>query len=281
MELRRARDAAQLKQADVAKAMEWSPSKLIRIEAGQVSISANDLRALLAHYNVKEKRRVDALLDLARSSRGQSWFDRFDDVLNPGFREYLSYEASATTIRQFEPLLVPGFLQIEDYARAQIKVYGIGDDDIDKLWAVREQRQEIHERSDPPEIQVILDEAVLRHQIGGPKVMQRQLERLRWFADQPHVAVLVLPFSVGAHQGMAGPFVVLSFDDPSLDDIVHLESAGDTTIRDDPNATARYLDRFAVLEELAASPEASIAFIDDAIRQLSAPSNSEPIKEAI
>ena len=66
-----------MKQSDVAKAMDWSPSKLIRIESGQVSISTNDLRALLDHYKIKDSRRTTSLLELAKSSRGTSFYDQY------------------------------------------------------------------------------------------------------------------------------------------------------------------------------------------------------------
>lgn len=93
LELRRARDAAGLRQADVASAMEWSPSKLIRIEKGDVSISTNDLKVLLNYYGVTDKERSDELLELARSARGASYYDQFADLLKPGFKDYLAYEA--------------------------------------------------------------------------------------------------------------------------------------------------------------------------------------------
>jgi transcriptional regulator with XRE-family HTH domain len=279
MELRRARDSANLKQADVAKAMDWSPSKLIRIENGQVGISTNDLKALLGHYGVKEKRRVDSLLELSRASRGQSWYDPYNDMLTAGFREYLAYETAATTIRQYEPLLVTGLLQTEEYARAILHAFGVGEEGEEKLWAVRQHRQELHDRDDPPELLIILDEAAIRRWVGGPGVMRKQLERLKEAAGQRHVTIQILPFTLGPHPGLAGPFIVLQFDDPFLDDIVFLESAGDATIRDDTEVTARYLDRFADLEDLALTPEQSLVLIDDAIVALSA-SAAQPAKQA-
>ena len=99
-ELRKAREAAGMRQGDVAKAMDWSPSKLIRIEGGQVSISTNDLRALLDHYKIKDSRRTTSLLELAKTSRGTSFYDQYGAVLKPGFREYLAYEGTASVIRQ-------------------------------------------------------------------------------------------------------------------------------------------------------------------------------------
>ena len=75
---------------------------------------------------------------------------------------------------------------------------------------------------------------------------------------------------------MPGPFVVLQFDDPSLEDLVYLESAGDATIRDDAEATARYLDRFTTLEKQALPPEESIALMEDGITKLAAARERTP-----
>jgi transcriptional regulator with XRE-family HTH domain len=269
-ELRRARDAVGLKQADVARAMDWSPSKLIRIESGQVSISTNDLRALLAYYNVKDKARVNTLVDLAKSSRGASFYDQYVDVLKPGFRDYLAYEASASVLRQYDPVFVPGLLQTEEYARAILEhVAGFSPETADKAWAVRQHRQELHDREDPPDMLFVLDEANVRRQVGPGNVMLRQLERLKEFAATRHVTIQVLPFSRGAHPGMAGNFILLEFADPNLDDLVHLESIDEITIRDDTQLIARYLDRFLQLEELALPPDESLALLDKLIGEMS------------
>lgn len=266
-ELRRARTAAGFKQADVAKAMDWSPSKLIRIESGQVGISSNDLRALLAYYDVKDRTKVTTLLELAKSSRGTSFYDQFSARLKDGFRDYLAFEASATVIRQYDPVLVSGLLQTEEYARAILEyAYEAGPEDVDQRWAIRQHRQELHERDDPPELRFIVDEAAIARQVGrSGKVMQRQIERLREYADEPHVVLQLLPFTAGAHPGMAGSFVLLEFDDPNLDDLVHLESVNDVTIRDDSELIARYGDRYQKLEDLALSQEDSKTFLEEYI----------------
>src|SRR5437868_11748789 len=113
MELRRARDAAGFRQTDVAKAMEWSPSKIIRIECGDVAVSISDLRALLNYYGVSDESKVDELLDIARSARGVSFYDKFSDLLKPGFATYLAFEGSASLIRHYDPIWIPGLLQTE------------------------------------------------------------------------------------------------------------------------------------------------------------------------
>lgn len=270
LELRKARDAAGLRQADVAHAMEWSPSKLIRIERGDVNVSTNDLRALLTHYNVKDKGRVNGLLELARSARGSSFYDQYADLLKPGFKEYLGYEAEASTIRQYDPVLVPGLLQTEEYARAILEdMVGFGPAEVDKAWAVRQHRQEVLDRDSPPELLFVLDEAALRRHVGRGHVMRRQLEQLKDFAAEPHISIEIIPFAHGAHPGMAGNFILLEFADPNLDDLVHLESINQITIRDDTELIAGYLDRFGQLDELALSAEKSVDFLDVLIRDMS------------
>jgi transcriptional regulator with XRE-family HTH domain len=271
-ELRKAREAAGMRQGDVAKAMDWSPSKLIRIEGGQVNISTNDLRALLNHYNVKDSRRTTSLLELAKSSRGTSFYDQYGSVLKPGFREYLAYEGTASVLRQYDPVLIPGLLQTEDYGRTILEFSGgLDADDVESAWTVRQHRQEaIFEREDPPEMFFILDEAVLRRQVGRTKrTMVRQLEHLKERAAEPNITMSVLPFAAGAHPGMSGNFIQLEFDAADLDDLVHLESIDDITIRDDAELFARYLGRFEKLEALSLSPDDSVVFLDKVIAEMS------------
>lgn len=278
VELRRARDAAGLKQAEVADAMDWSPSKLIRIERGDVSVSTNDLRALLSHYGV-DKGRVNGLLELARSARGASFYDQYADLLKPGFKEYLAYEASASIIRQYDPVLVPGTLQTEEYGRAILaQMAGFGRDDVDMLWAVRQHRQDAVDRESPPEMLYVLDEAALRRHVGRGHAMRHQLEQLKDSAAKPNISIRILPFAHGAHPGMAGNFILLEFADPNLEDLVHLENINQITIRDDTELIAKYLDRFVQLQELALPPDESVGFLDMLIREMS--STAQPTNSA-
>ena len=262
-ELRKARDAAGLRQADVAHAMDWSPSKLIRIERGDVSVSTNDLKALLSHYGVKDKGKVNGLLELARSARGASFYDQYSDLLAPGFKEYLAYEASASVTRQYQPILIPGLLQTEEYSRGMFEGTGtVAPENADKAWAVRQHRQEVHERETPPEMLFVLDEAVLRRHVGRGHAMRRQLQRLKEYAAEPHISLQIMPFTRGAHPGMEGSFMLLEFTDPNLADLLHLEGLNSTTIREDTDQIARYLDRFAQLQEMALSLDESVDFLD-------------------
>lgn len=277
VELRRTRQESKLTQRDVARAMDWSTSKLVRIESGEVRISPNDLKALLRHYGVRDGRRVEDLVEMARAARKQTW-TKFRDVYPSNFLKYVGYETSARIIRGYDPLLVPGLLQIEEYAREVLanagrgrvgysSENGIPADFVERRWLVRKLRQQLHERDDPPRMSFVLDEAVIRRQIGGPEIMCRQLERLSEWQRRPHVTVQILPFEIGAYDGMRTAFMMLDFlsDD---DVLLYLEDLEEGTIDDDPERTGFFIDVFLGLEECALSPDESATLVADAARQM-------------
>jgi transcriptional regulator with XRE-family HTH domain len=297
VELRRARTKAKLTQKDVAQALDWSPSKVIRIESGQVAISTTDLKALLAEYGVNDRAVVADLVDLAKNSKKQPW-SQYKDVLPQETQEYFGLESSASIIRQCEPLLVPGLLQTEEYTRVLMaEVFNLSHQVTERIVEARRERQDTLIREDVPECFFIIDEAVIRRSIGGADVMRAQLQRLLELTEHHRVTIQTLPFSAGAHQGLQGPFVVLEFaeteDEPieadaedegehagvtSLDSevddgveaenlVLYLESRGRSPlIRDQPELTGEYLERFLDLEKQAATPKASADMLKDVIK---------------
>ena len=257
-ELRKAREAAGMTQREVARAMDWSQSKLIRIETGAVNISTNDLRALLAHYSVTQDR-IETLIDVARAAREVPRWNIYKDVASPEFIAFLGYESSASIIRNFEPLLVPGLLQTEEYAREVITVVESRmPQKVDALVDLRAQRQDIFNREPAPELHFILDEAVIHRLVGGPAVARRQLRHLREMADLPNVNIRIVPFSAGMYPRLRVPYVIFEFADSEEESILHLENPlGDYIIREDsPEDRDRvdpitYLGVFWQLEQLA------------------------------
>jgi len=223
-ELRRIRKDAGMTQEQVAAAMEWSLSKLIRIEGGGVSISVSDLKSLLARYQITDEDHVEELVALARAARQRSWFTAFRDVTSPQYVTFVGYEAAASIIRQFEPTLIPGQLQTEEYARAVTLEYAA--DRADKLVEIRIRRQELLE--EPGRLFFfILDEAAIQRQVGAPTnpgIMRRQLRKLAETARQPNITIEIVPFSAGVHPGMKGPFTVLEFPGDD-EDVLYLENA--------------------------------------------------------
>jgi transcriptional regulator with XRE-family HTH domain len=252
VELKRLRTAAGQTQRDVAKALYWSPSKVIRIESGQVGITVTDLRALASLYGLTDDEQLAALTEMAQGSKRQP-FVGYRDVLSADTIKFLGYEASARLVRQLEPLLVPGLLQTEEYSRAMLKsAPGLADESIDRIIESRRERQELLERSERPEIFIIVGETVLRQAVGGPDVMRKQLEHMLDLNEKKVVSIQVLPFELGAHDGLRGPYVHMEFNDPSDPDVVFLEhSRGTSSFSDDPALTADYQEKFFALEDLA------------------------------
>ncbi|MFJ8827102.1 helix-turn-helix domain-containing protein [Streptomyces sp. NPDC102467] len=251
-ELRKARIAAGLTQRQVADRMEWSPSKLIRIEAGEVGISVNDLRPLAAAYGISDRRKLEGLLDMARGSRRMP-FTEYRDLYSKDFMQRLALESAASVHRQFAPLLLPGLLQTEEYMRAVISAYGkeLPEDNVDRIVESRLARQDVLEE-DAREFSFVLDESLVRRVTGGRGVMRTQLERLAELSGRPHITMQILPFSVGAHPGIQGPFTLFEFLAEGMEDSLFLEdSRGVTIASTSPEETRQYLERFWELEDLA------------------------------
>jgi len=265
-ELRKARQATDppLTQEQVAHEMDWSLSKVIRIESASSGISANDLKALLQLYGVEDARQVDSLLALARAARERSWWSAYRDVAPSSLLQLIEYESAASVVRQFETTFIPGILQTEDYARAVIQDYydeRPGSDKLHALVELRIRREDLFDADNRPSFQFMLDEAVIRRLVGGSSVMRNQLRRLIEVADKPNVTVEVIPFSAGLHPGMNGPFEIIEFADPSDSDIVYLESPRGDIVSDDPEETLKYREAFEGLSKAALGPRDSLARI--------------------
>jgi transcriptional regulator with XRE-family HTH domain len=265
-ELRKARQATDplLTQEQVAREMDWSLSKVIRIEAGSSGISANDLKALLRLYGVTEADHVNELVGLARAARERSWWSEYRNVAPQSLLQLIEYESAAHAIRQFENFLVPGILQTKDYAHAVIQNYydeGSGSDLLGPLVELRTRRERLFEGDNPPSFHFMLDEAVIRRLVGGASVMRRQLRRLLEVAERPNITVEVVPFSAGVHQGMKGPFKVIEFADPLDGDIVFLEGPKADILSDDPKEALSYREVFDKLGKVSLGPKDSLALI--------------------
>lgn len=260
-ELRRARQASGLTQDQVAREMDWSPSKIIRIESASSGISANDLKALLQLYGVTDSAQVDSLLALARAGRERSPSSAYRDVAPPPLLALIEYESAAHAVRQFENMFIPGILQTEDYARAVIQDYydePLGSDKLRALVELRVQREGLFDSDNPPSFHFILDEAAIRRLVGGSSVMRSQLGQLIELAGRPHITIEVIPFSAGLHPGMKGPFEIIEFADPADSDIVYLESPRGDIFTEDPEETSMCREAFERLRKSSLGPRDSL-----------------------
>ncbi|MFJ3446139.1 helix-turn-helix domain-containing protein [Streptomyces sp. NPDC086081] len=265
-ELRALRTAAGLTSGEAARLVGWHQSKVSRIETGTSGVKPADVRLLLDAYDVADTQLRELLTMLAGSddSGGRHhWWHAYRGVLPPTYRDFISLESQASTMRTLETTVVPGLLQTPEYARAVTRaaVEGLPEDRLDTLVEVRLARQDVL-RADPPlELSAVLDEAVLRREVGGPGVMARQLERLVEAARLPQVRLQVLPFAAGAHIGVTGPFVIFSFSSTSDLDVVVLDHLTSSLYLERKEDLQAYTEAFNALQIHALSPEDSLDFI--------------------
>jgi transcriptional regulator with XRE-family HTH domain len=268
-ELRALRAEAGLTSGEAARLVGWHQSKVSRIETGASGVKPPDVRLLLDTYQVGDAQLRDMLLILAGSDDGggrHHWWHAYRGVLPPAYRDFISLESQASAIRNLETSVVPGLLQTPEYARAVTRaaVGGLDNDGperLDALVQVRLARQDIL-RADPPlALSVVLDEAVLRREVGGPGVMARQLDRLMEAAHLPQVRLQVLPFAAGAHIGITGPFVIFSFPSTSDLDVVVLDHLTSSLYLERKEDLEAYSEAFNTLQFHALSPEDSLDYI--------------------
>jgi transcriptional regulator with XRE-family HTH domain len=206
--LRYYRTRAALSQSDLGARVHFSGDLVSKIEMGQRIATEEFTTACDA---VPELNTGGALTEL----RGLMHEAIKNRVLPGWFADWPRKEAQATILRWFEMVVVPGLLQTEDYARALLTDrIGSGADDVDNKVAARMERQAVLDRDRPPELWVVMDEAVLRRRVGGPHVMREQINNLTVAARRPNIVIQVIPAAVGVHDGFPGAgFIIADFAD--------------------------------------------------------------------
>jgi hypothetical protein len=264
-ELRRLRDAAGLIRDQVSEQTGINPATLYRHEtaAARARPQRRTMIALLNTYGVTDEQQRADLLALSREADVQTWLRPYHAELPEHYTTYISFEAEARSARNYESLFIPGLLQTEDYARALIKgnLPMASQKEVDQRVQARMERQALLYKDDPVQLWAIVDEAVLRRKVGGADVMRGQLAAIATAAGEPHITVQVIPFSAGAHAGMQGSFIVLSFSNPADPEIVYVDSmAGDLFLDADADIR-RFSLVFENLRAVAISPDDSTSLI--------------------
>jgi transcriptional regulator with XRE-family HTH domain len=267
-ELRRLREqrSMTIEQVAARSGGDWTASAISRWETGDRRIRPVDLRALLDIYDVQGSER-EVLLTLAREARARGWWQSYSsDAVPEWFQFYLGLEAEASSIHEYGSELVPGLLQTEGYYRAYMSAAPAAGDAqaIDRKLAVRSERQERLTSDDAPEVWAVLNEAVIRREVGGADVMRGQLEHIAELAERSHINVQVLRFGSGAHPAMDGSFSVLSFPEAADPDVIYLESQTGSLYLEKEPEVERYRAMFQHLTASALGPEESRSLIAEA-----------------
>lgn len=274
-ELVRLRKDNGLTQEQVAGELEWSPSKLIRVEGGRNSITKVDLDALLSRYGVTSESRREQLQALNRGAREGAWWDDYKADISPTYLSYVGFEAGAAFIRQFQSGFLPGLLQTADYAEA-VTVNSVNAVRVAAIVGLRLKRQaELAQRDPRPRQYYVIDEAVIRRHVGiskDPAVMPEQLRRIADVAERDElITVRVIPFEAGAHRGLYGPFTLLEFDG-GLPDVLYIDAGrgefASMVVGNEPQVS-EYRDDFELLLEDALTAEKSVDLIRSVAEDMS------------
>jgi transcriptional regulator with XRE-family HTH domain len=289
MALREAREVKGATQLDVAEEMEWSLSKVIRIENGDVSIAPNDLRPLLSYLGIKDRAVVaDLLADakVARTRQRQAWYQstEFREHLTDPLRRLIEYEAEATWIHSYSVFFIPGILQAPPYSRAIIEPWRgeITEDQIHyRLEARRLRHETVLSRAGSLKITALLDESVFMRAAGGSEVFAAQLDELVRMSEMGLLAIRMVPFSVKFPLSYNADFdlLFLGEDGDMTNAVMYRETATHDEIVEDPapprpgaisppGTVTRHYDRYQKLWNASADEEDTIAFIRRRIQDL-------------
>ncbi|MFC7274326.1 helix-turn-helix domain-containing protein [Paractinoplanes rhizophilus] len=278
--IRDARERANVTQPQVAEAMEWSLSKVIRIENGDVSIAPNDLRPLLTYLEVRDRGTVTELLELTKIARKRprgEWYQK------PGVKEHMTgpmlrlveFEAEAVEIRYYQVYYMPGPLQVPAYTWANLANFEQGDIPLEtrRLRAqARERRREavLSRLGNGLRIYALLDESVLLRPIGGPDVFLQQLQDLHDLMSAEKINLRVLRFDSGYTVTNNATFDLLTLEsgkDGERNEVLYVETGLQDEIVDD-RSVPKYHDRFDKIWHAAATEDETLEFIADRIKAL-------------
>ncbi|MFF2922045.1 helix-turn-helix domain-containing protein [Streptomyces celluloflavus] len=254
--LRRHREAAGLDQADGAEAIMKSATKISRLESGQTSASALEVRTLLDRYGVADHDERTRLDEWARRSNERGWWIDFPETVSPDYADHITLESDATYIRTWQPVRIPGLLQTPDYAEAVIAIGPtvIAPERVAKRVEVRRERQRRIVEGGAHFTAIIWEPALT----ALPRqVRTAQLAHLLEAGQRQNITVQILPGAESVTAGMSGPFSAFSFGVEATVEAVTLENLANTTVVEAPTDLTLYVNVFDQLRSVALSPDKS------------------------
>ncbi|MGW5227898.1 helix-turn-helix domain-containing protein [Nocardia niigatensis] len=260
MQLREARERANLDLKDVVDEIGpgWSVSKLGRIERGESGrISLPEVDHLAKILDMDEDAHTN-LTALVKQAASKSWWYKYRDVVHSGFRIYADMEACAQRLTIYNSNIVPGLFQIPAYARALDRIYFRNDPEtvLNRRLQLKLERQTfVTRRTKPVAVQAILHESAIHTQVGGPAVMEAQIEHLVEMSKRTNIDLRIVPFSAGHPLGTAvGSFTLIEMK-PSggieQQPVVYFDSLVGAACLEDPDSIATHTAAIGSLREAA------------------------------
>jgi transcriptional regulator with XRE-family HTH domain len=255
-ELRELRAAADVSRDAAAREVGWHLSKLSKVEQGQATVKSTEITALLGLYNASPED-SERVRELGTHARKRGNFGKVADWA----RQYLAFEADARAVYAYDTELVHGLFQTRAYADAIVSTSAVvAAVDVPRVVDARIRRKALFERQPAPAVHLVLGEAALRRQVGGPAVLAEQLRYLLELADQQNVTIQVLDFAAGQHAALGSGFTLLDLEVGAITKTwVYLEDLTRADLLDGASHVHAYRLAFSNLaERTALSPHESI-----------------------
>lgn len=260
IELKKLREDHSFTCVQVGKELDWSSSKVNRLETGQGRVQPSDVDALCRFYGTSDELR-ELLKSLAKESKTKGWWHAHGDAVPGWFSVYVGLEQAASNLRSYQGEFIPGLLQTREYASEQSRAWvDHTTEEIAGMVDVRMRRQELLTGDNAPDLWAVVHQSALMHIVGNRQVMASQLERMLEIAKLRNVTIQVLPFDAGAYP-TTGPFTVLGFPEQEDPDMVYREGLTDSVYLEHPADVSLYAKAFDHLRALALSPQRSALLI--------------------
>ncbi|MER5985688.1 helix-turn-helix transcriptional regulator [Streptomyces sp. NPDC001787] len=250
----------------VAKAMCWDPGKLSRIENARGQLNPKDVARLLDVMGVTDPAALAAMEALARDAGKTGWWQTYSGVVAPSYADLISLERDADSVREWSPLLIPGLLQTDGYAREAISSHALTrtTEEVAALAEVRVTRQSVlttrPERS-PLKLRAVICESVLHQRFAvQPEIMNDQITRLISRATLPNVTIQIMPLDSTPHPGGAGAFSLFGFPHP-MPDVVQIENLKGSSYAEGGEDVTLFDDAFNLIVGSALSVDDSLALL--------------------
>ncbi|MEU1949913.1 MULTISPECIES: helix-turn-helix transcriptional regulator [unclassified Streptomyces] len=264
------REKAGFKRDEAARVLRVAPATVRRMETAEVALKVPYVQMLLDSYGITGDE-LDSFITLTEEANKPGWWQRFHDILPDWFSVHVSLEGAAEMIRAYEPHFVPGLLQTEEYAHAVMQTGAVGQAaprQAERHVALRMERQALLTRRDAPRLWVVMDETVLRRQVGSAAVMRDQIDRLLESVEMPHITLQISEFTSGHHPGTYGPFVLFRFAVPELPDMVYVEYLTGAVYLDERIEVASHLEALDRMAAQAATARRTKEILRDFRKEL-------------
>ncbi|SDO36030.1 Helix-turn-helix domain-containing protein [Actinacidiphila guanduensis] len=265
-ELRRLRERAQLTLAEAVDGLDFSISKLYRVENGLTGLkSASELRSLLDRYGVTDEDDLEFLAEIHRDSLNRGWWSQYRSTMPSGMAMYVGLESGARAIRAWHPSVIFSLLQTEAYVREMLQTSKAVEESttefIERTIQLRmERKEQLIRKQKGAELWAILDEAALRKTVGGPDVMRGQYEEIIRLAKLDNVTVQILPLASATYRCITN-FTLLEFGDPQLTVVQTDMPEGGSNVSDKDTTIWAFNRRFDALRAGALAPGETPTFL--------------------